>query len=206
MFITFEGIDGSGKTTQIKLLSDFLESKGYEVILIREPGGTTFSESIRELLLNSKHSINRISELMLFEAARADLTEKIIIPALNKGKFVLSDRFYDSTTAYQGYGRGIDLNKIETLNKLGALDVSPDITFYLNIDIKTSEERSKARKKDRIESSGIEFYEKVVKGFEEISKKYPHRFIKINASNDIESTHKKVLRSVLEHEKYLEYK
>jgi len=158
MFITFEGIDGSGKTTQILMLKDYLDSIGCQTIFIREPGGTKFSEIIRDILLNKDIDINPTSELMLFEAARADLTHRVIIPALRKGIFVLSDRFFDSTTTYQGYGRRLDLNQIMGINEMATFGIEPDITFYLKLSLEESHKRSKHKKADRMERSGEEFF------------------------------------------------
>ena len=196
MFITFEGIDGCGKSTQIKLLAKHLKSIGKEVVLIREPGGTSLSENIREILLNSKHNINEISELLLFEAARAELTEKVIKPALDKGAYVLSDRFYDSTSAYQGYGRGIDLDKIDILNKVGALGIEPDVTFYLDIPLEMSQVRSGEKIKDRMERESDDFFRRVIEGFREIAKKNPKRVIMIDASKEIEATYNLILKEI----------
>ena len=141
MFITFEGIDGCGKSTQIGLLAEYLNSKGIENIMIREPGGTRFSEEIRKILLHSKKDINIISEMLLFEAARADLTHKVIKPALKKGFYVLSDRFYDSTTAYQGYGRGLPIDELEMIHKVATSGIVPDITFYLDLPLEVARKR-----------------------------------------------------------------
>ena len=182
MFITFEGIDGSGKSTQLKHTAEYLKSLGKEVVCLREPGGTEFSEQIREILLSVKNKINPVSELLLFEAARADLTQNIIIPSLKSGKFVLSDRFFDSTTAYQGYGRELDLHTINTLNSFSSFAIEPDLTFYLKIDLALSHKRSKNRKPDRMESSGDNFFKKVINGFDKLAIKYPNRIITIESS------------------------
>lgn len=146
MFITFEGIDGSGKTTQILLLKDYLESVGCKTMFLREPGGTKFSEIIRDILLNKDLEINPVSELMLFEAARANLTNEVIIPALQKGIFVLCDRFYDSTTTYQGFGRELDLAQVMAVNEMATFGIEPDITFYLRLSLEESKKRSKHKK------------------------------------------------------------
>lgn len=193
MFITFEGIDGCGKTTQIRLLSEYLQKNDKEVLSIREPGGTEFSEEIREILLHSKHNLNSISELMLFEAARADLTEKIIKPALEQGKFVLSDRFFDSTTAYQGYGRGLNLENVQNINLFATNNLKPDITFYLRINLDTSDNRTNHRKLDKIESSGSEFFKKLINGFDEIANQNPDRIIIIDAENSIEKISNEII-------------
>ncbi len=185
MFISFEGIDGSGKTTQIQLLKDYYISKGREVITLREPGGTLFSEKIRELLLSKDFELNSFTELMLFEAARSYLTENIIKPALENGKVVLCDRFFDSTTAYQGYGRGLDIKFLTLCNEMAVSSVYPNITFYLNVKLSESKRRSQERIADRIESSGNDFYKKVQFGFDELAKLYPKRINEIDANQEI---------------------
>ncbi len=169
IFVTFEGIDGCGKTTQIKLLEKYLTEKKHEVVSLREPGGTVFSEVVREILLSNKTDVNPVSELFLFEAARSDLTEKIILPELKAGKIVLCDRFFDSTTAYQAYGRGLDLVTVSGLNRFATADLVPDLTFYFDISLETSAERTGDKIKDRMESSGREFFERVVSGFRKIA-------------------------------------
>ena len=150
MFITFEGIDACGKSTQIKLLSKYLTDKGIENILIREPGGTPFSEELRQILLNSIDDINIISEMMLFEAARADLTEKVIKPALDKDVYVLCDRFYDSTTAYQGYGRGLPVEELERLHLIATSSLKPDKTIFLDISLELAKKLSGMKNPDRM--------------------------------------------------------
>lgn len=188
MFISFEGIDGCGKTTQLNLLSDYLISIGYEIIKLREPGGTEISEKIREILLNSKEDIHSITELLLFESARSHLVNTIIKPAISENKIVISDRFYDSTTAYQGYGRGLDVETVERFNSIASLGIEPDITFYLDVDLATAKERSTRRIYDRIESSGNEFFERVIGGFRQLSLKHPERINQIDASGEIPAT------------------
>jgi len=194
MFISFEGIDGSGKSTQISLLKDYLESSGKTVLVLREPGGTVFAEQIREILLHSKDHINPISELFLFEAARADLTHNVIKPALEDGKIVLIDRFFDSTTAYQGFGRGLDIDTLIQINKFATSMLFPDITFYLQVSLEISELRSNNKKRDRIEKSGNEFFQKVIEGFEKLSDMEADRFVKINAEGNIQETNELILK------------
>lgn len=189
MFITFEGIDGSGKTTQIELLDRYLKEMGKKVYVVREPGGTDLSENIRELLLNTNEEISDISELLLFQAARAQLTSKIILPKLKDGFIVISDRYFDSTTAYQGFGRNISLKIVEKSNSIGSLGVIPDITFYLNVDLIESEKRGINKSKDRIEKSSDDFFNKVIQGFKYISKKENKRFINVNGKQSIEDIH-----------------
>ncbi len=184
MFITFEGIDGSGKTTQSKLLTDYL--CGYNVVLTREPGGTDFAEKIREVLLTN--SIDHISELLVFLSMRQEHMKKLILPSLQAGKVVICDRFVDSTVAYQGYGLGVDLKLIEKLHSL--LNIRyPDATFILDVDIKIALQRAKDRNK--YEKMGCNFYNRVRKGFHEIAANNQHRCYiiteaqKVNAYNKI---------------------
>lgn len=188
MFISFEGIDGSGKTTQLQILATYLESIGYEVMLLREPGGVPLSESIRGLLLNSTEDINPITELLLFEASRSHLVHSLIKPAIAQGKIILCDRFLDSTTAYQGYGRGIDLDIINTFNSIATLGIMPDLTFYLDVEFSTAEMRSNRKIYDRIENAGKEFYLRVIQGFRELASNYPERIFRIDASRELETT------------------
>lgn len=196
MFISFEGIDGSGKSTQIKLLQEKLESFGKTVVSLREPGGTELSEKIRELLLHKDYDLNSETELLLFESARAYLTNTIIIPSLQSGKVVLIDRFFDSTIAYQGYGRGLDLDFIDKCNLFATQGIEPDITFYLKINMNTSNERRIMDTKDRIEKSGLEFYQKVISGFDNIAINNPKRVVTINAENSISTIHDEIMEIV----------
>ena len=186
MLITFEGIDGSGKSTQIELLKNYLLSKGKQVLTFREPGGTPFAEKIREILLDHHIEINAISELLLFESARADLTEKNIIPAIKEGKIVILDRYFDSTTAYQGFGRGLDLTFIESLNKQATFYTIPDITFYLRIPYSVSLERRK-QKIDRMELAGDDFYHRLIDGYDKLAEQNPKRIKVIDSTQSIDS-------------------
>ena len=171
MLITFEGIDGSGKTTQSKRLFRFLKERGLPVHLFREPGGTPLAERLREILLVEE--MDERTELLLFEASRAELCSKIILPLLESGEIVILDRFTDSTLAYQGYGRGIDLELVERLNEFSTFGLRPDLTFLLDLDPRTSLERVKER--TRFES--LEFLKKVREGFLEIARKEPDRVV-----------------------------
>lgn len=184
MLITFEGIDGSGKSTQIQLLKNFLIERNKSVTTLREPGGTVLAEKIREILLNDKNDINPVSELLLFEAARADLTEKEIIPAINKGIIVILDRYFDSTTAYQGFGRGIDLNIVQTINKFATFNIVPDLTFYLKIPYNNSKVRRKSNS-DRMENAVDDFFHHLIDGFDKIAKDNPNRVKIIDATQSI---------------------
>ncbi len=196
MFITFEGIDGCGKSTHAKLLSDFLNRKGFKTLILREPGGTEFSEKIRDILLTSEYVLNPEIELLLFEAARSHLTQNIIKKELNAGTAVISDRYFDSTTAYQGYGRGIDLNIINICNHLSTNGLKPDITFYLDLEINEALARSKDRVLDNIEKSGNSFFEKVIEGYKKIAIEEPDRVIIINANGTVEETYNQIINHI----------
>ncbi|UCD95264.1 MAG: dTMP kinase [Candidatus Zixiibacteriota bacterium] len=185
-FITFEGIDGCGKTTQLELADNFLTASGRETLVIREPGSTPLSERIRDILLDNSLSVNPVSELMLYIAARAELVNNAIIPAIAAGKVVLCDRFYDSTTAYQGYGRGIDVTLISQLHRLTVGSHSPDLTFLIDVDYETSLSRRKLTA-DRLESESEEFFGKVRDGFVKIAEAEPERVVVIDGGKTIES-------------------
>ena len=184
-FISFEGIDGSGKSTQIDLLNQELSLKGEKVVVLREPGGTKISEKIRKILLDKKNSnLSNEAESLLFFASRNQLLKEKIIPMLNKGYFVICDRFNDSTIAYQGYGFDIDYNILESISTFATSNNQPSLTFYLDILPSVSVERRKSILDDRIEDKGIEYMKKVRAGFLSISKKNPHRIININGALD----------------------
>lgn len=193
MFITFEGIDGSGKTTQLNLLADYLVEKGYEVIKLREPGGTILSEKIRELLLDKSIPIPPMTELLLFNSARSFLVETIIKPAIESGKIVLCDRFYDSTTAYQAFGRELNYENVITINDLAAGGLIPDLTFYIDIDLETHKIRTLGKDFDRMESSGDEFYRKVIEGYRKLSETNENRIKKIISKNEISDTFNEII-------------
>lgn len=197
MFITFEGVDGSGKSTHLELLKKELADAGHDVVSLREPGGTAFSETIRELLLTADYGLGPNTELLLFQAARSYLTEKVILPALKAGRIVLCDRYFDSTTAYQGYGRGIDMKVIHTSNQIGSLGVIPDVTFFFDISLEISKKRSGNRgPKDNIESSGDEFYGKVIEGYRALARS-EERIIRIDASSDMETVSREIKKLTL---------
>ena len=176
LFITFEGIDGCGKSTQIGLLESYLKEKGKEVLLIREPGGTAVGEKIREILLEKKNdSMKPLTELLLFEAARAQITEEKIIPATEAGKVVICDRFFDSTTAYQGYAREMGTELTDLLNGIATAGRSPDITFVLDIDPEQAYARRVGRggEEDRMEALGLLFQQKVREGYLKLASDNP---------------------------------
>lgn len=189
MFITFEGIDKSGKTTQSQLLIKKLEESGYKVIFLREPGGTKISEKIRTILLDNDNSeMVASAEYLLYSASRTQLVHEVIVPALNNKKVVVCDRYYDSSTAYQGYGRGIDLKTIDFINNFAA-PIKPDLTFFIDIDIDEANRRTIDMKegKDRLESAGDSFFNKVRKGFLSVASNEPERFIVIDGKESKES-------------------
>ena len=191
LFITFEGIDGCGKTTQIELLKESLEKKGYTVLLTREPGAKGLGEKLREILLNYDGEVSSNCESFLFLADRAQHIDTIIKPAINKGVIVLCDRHTDSTVAYQGYGRQLDLEQIYQLNKIATNGIIPDITFILDIDIDTSLQRI-GKGRDRMENSGREFFERVRKGYIEISEKEPQRVKLLQGNSPIKDIQNKI--------------
>lgn len=167
MLITFEGIDGCGKTTQIKNLTNYLKEKHLNATVFREPGGTRLSEMIREILLHEPGDMDFRTELLLFSAARSQLVKEKVIPILKKGEIVVLDRYYDSTVAYQGYGRNsMNIQHIHFLNKLATHDTVPDITFYLKITPEIASERTRDSQKDRMESAGPDFFERVKSGYD----------------------------------------
>lgn len=185
LFITFEGTDGCGKTTQIELLKKYLEEKGYKVVLTREPGAKGLGEKLREILLNYDGDVSSNCESFLFLADRAQHIDMLIKPAIERGEVVLCDRHTDSTVAYQGYGRGLDLNQIKMLNDIATNGVKPDMTFVFDIDIETAQERV-GKTKDRMESAGVEFFKRVRQGYLEIAKSEPERVKVLDATQTIE--------------------
>jgi dTMP kinase len=209
MLITFEGIDASGKSTQLRLLKNHLQHEGYEVLALREPGGVQLSEQIRTMLLGSKEDMGSITELLLFSASRAELIKQLVLPALDTQKLVLLDRFYDSTTAYQGYGRGINLRTIQTINEIASLGITPALTFFLDILPEDAMIRKFSEKSlplsfgknesplDRMESSGLEFYHRVRSGYQAIAREHHYRFITMDALESMQEIHKKISTMVL---------
>lgn len=183
LFISLEGIDGSGKTTLIQYLQDKLAT--YPLLRIREPGGTAISEKIRELLLNiDNYLITARTEAILYAAARSQVVEQLIKPALDEGKLVLADRYVDSTMAYQGYGRGLDLQFLFTLNQLCTSGLLPDATILLDITPQVGEKRRKHEEADRLEKEGREFQARVREGYLRLAIKEPKRFYVINANRE----------------------
>ena len=192
LFITFEGADGCGKSTQMKLLADYLKNQGYEVVLTREPGGKGLGEKIREILLNYDGEVSDRCESFLFLADRAQNIDTIVKPAVNSGKIVLCDRHTDSTVAYQGYGRGLDLEEINMLNNLATSSTKPDLTFVFDIDTETSMQRV-GKEKDRMESAGVEFHNRVRNGYLKLAQQESERIKVIDATKTIEEIHLEVI-------------
>jgi len=182
-FITFEGSEGSGKSTQIVLLRSYLKKKRKSVIFVREPGGTKISEHIRKLLLDVKsEGMNDETEMLLYMAARAQLVAQVILPALNKGQIVLCDRFLDSTVAYQGFGNDVNMMMIKKIGAFATQGISPDLTFFFDLDVKTGFSRIGQRAKDRIERRALNYHRRVHQGFKKIAQREPHRVKTIQAS------------------------
>ncbi|NWG29411.1 MAG: dTMP kinase [Ignavibacteriaceae bacterium] len=196
MFISFEGIDFSGKSTQIELLKDYLVEHNKKVEILREPGGTEISEKIRRILLDNKNEkMFAEAELLLFSASRAQLVRQKIRPYLEKGIYVISDRFHDSSTAYQGYGRGIPLDIVMKVHQLAIGDTIPDLTFFIDIPVGIANERKKKKTKvklDRIELADIEFFNRVRSGYLEIAKK-EERFKVIDGTQTIETIRNQII-------------
>ncbi|MBI4839138.1 MAG: dTMP kinase [Nitrospirae bacterium] len=196
-FLTFEGIEGSGKSTQLKLLSSYLKAKGLKVLTTEEPGGTKIGLQIRGILLAPENSMHPLTELLLYNTSRAQHVREIIYPALMQGAVVICDRFFDSTVAYQGYGRGIEISVIRTLNEITAPDLKPFVTFLLDMDVEEGLRRNvKARKRDRLELETVEFHKRVREGYFEIAKEEPERVKIIDASGSTEEVHKKIIEAL----------
>ncbi len=189
-FITIDGVEGAGKSTQITFICDYLQAKGVNVVLTREPGGTDLGEQIRELLLSTKtKSMHSDSELLLIFAARNEHIHNKITPALERGDWVLSDRFTDASYAYQGGGRGLDIKRIEQLEEWVLQDFTPDMTLLLDIPVEQGMSRVESRgEKDRIELEAMDFFERVRQAYIARSKKYPERIKLINSSKTKEHT------------------
>ena len=192
LFITFEGADGCGKTTQMNLLKDYLKYRGYEVVLTREPGCVGLGQKIRELLLNYDGEVSPVCESFLFLADRAQNVDVIVKRNIDLGRIVISDRHTDSSLAYQGYGRELDVDRIDMLNNIATSGLKPDLTYVFDIDAETSMQRV-GKEKDRMESAGKEFFERVRQGYLKIAQKEPNRVKVINAVDSIDNIHKQVV-------------
>jgi dTMP kinase len=192
LFITFEGIEGCGKSTQAELLAKFLTTSGFAVLLTREPGGPLISEKIREILLNKELTeMHALTELFLYMASRSQHTAEWILPALSKGKIVISDRYYDSTYAYQGVARGIPKDKIAIMNRIATQGLKPDITFILDLPPEQGLARL-SKSLDRLENENIEFHQKVRQAYLELASKEPERIKVLDGMENIENLHHKI--------------
>lgn len=194
LFITTEGTDGSGKTTQIRLMEAYLREKGYEVVVTREPGGTGIGEKIRSLILAPENTeMSEATEMLLYASARAQLVNELIKPAIKAGRIVICDRFVDSSYAYQGFGRGIDLRTIEGINEVALNGIKPDLTFFFDIDPKAALLRRIATTgADRIEKEAFDFHVRVYNGYRDLARIYTERIKTIDANRSVEEIFEEV--------------
>lgn len=204
MFITLEGIEGCGKTTQTELLSAYLLENGYSVVKTREPGGTPFGEALRKVLLQKDLNIAPLSELLVFMAVRAQHMEEVIMPALSAGKVVLCDRFVDATYAYQGYGRGTDLGVIGNLNRLVTKGVTPNLTVLIDCDPQTGLTRKLVDnpQSDRFEKEEVSFHQAIRIGYQKLAAEEPKRFFVVAGDQDPQFVHRMIrdkVKALLEH-------
>ena len=195
-FITFEGSEGCGKSTQIKLLSEALIKQGRSVLTTREPGGTDVGEKIREILMDPSYlELTDLTEVFLYEAARAQLVNEIIVPSLDSGHNVLCDRFSESTLAYQGYGGKISVEWIQKIDQMARGGLSPDLTLFIDVDPEVGLKRARASAKeiDRLEEKDLEYHKRVYQGYLELAKKNPDRIKVVDGSKGVQEVHKEIL-------------
>lgn len=200
-FISFEGIEGAGKSTQIIKTKEYLEGMGHRVLVLREPGGTPFGEKLRQAILNSNTDIHPVAELHLFASSRAQLLEEVTLRELNNpGTVVIYDRYLDSTIAYQGHARGLGMKGVLQSHLSFPLTLMPHRTFYLKIEPETSQARQKMRNapKDYFERKGMDFYKKLYEGYETVTKLFPERVVTINADRDIDAVFHSIQDSLTE--------
>jgi dTMP kinase len=200
MLIAFEGIDGSGKTTQAEMLSAQLNNEGISNVILREPGGTALGEGIREILLHrSDLKISAIAEFLLFSASRAQLMQEKIQPALNSSEVVILDRYFYSSIAYQGFGRGIPIPEINSVNHFATQNVIPDVIFLFKLDMKTALERRaiSGRRADRMENGEMEFFQKVIDGFAYCAREEPNRFVTVDGRESAERLSEEIFQNVM---------
>lgn len=195
-FLSFEGIEGAGKSTQITKVKNFLEAKNFRVLVLREPGGTPFGEKMRQAILETKAEITPLAEAHLFASSRAQLLSEVILKELAvPNTIVICDRYIDSSIAYQGHARGLGVAQILNIHNIFPLNLVPHLTFYLRINVETSEKRQKMRNapKDYFEARGIEFYKKLVTGYDLVAELFPQRVLKLDAEISVESMTDKIL-------------
>lgn len=196
-FITFEGIDGCGKSTQAKLLMESLNEEGCKTILVREPGGTRVSEAVREILLTKgMDELENRTEALLMTASRAQLTDEIILPNLDKGNWVIADRFTDSTLAYQGGGRQLDIEWLIKLNDFATAGLLPDITVFVDIVPEEGQRRKEADNPDRIEKAGMDFQQNVRKMYHEIAKRFSERIFVVDGHETIKNIQRNIWQEI----------
>ena len=189
-FITFEGPEGSGKSTVMKAVEAFLQNEGYEIVTTREPGGIKIAEDIREIILSKDNTMmSAKTEALLFAASRNQHLEEKVIPALNEGKIILCDRFVDSSLAYQGYARGLGVDEIFTINKFAIGETMPDVTIFIDVPPEVGLKRvfSNTRKVDRLDLETKEFHQKVYEGYHRLAKRFDNRFVIIDGTNPVET-------------------
>ncbi|MBI4744796.1 MAG: dTMP kinase [Actinobacteria bacterium] len=197
LFISLEGTEGAGKTTQMEMLGKYLEKKNYHVVLAREPGGTVIGDRIRKILLNPEFkAMNPITEALLYAASRAQYVAEVIKPALRAGKIVISDRYVDSSYAYQSFGRGLNLKKIVDINNWATDEIIPDLTILFDLPADVGLERIKDDFTDRMEQESVTFHRNVVRGFLKLAKKFPDRYRIIDGTKDVHSVHSEVVKIV----------
>jgi len=196
-FITVEGIDGCGKTTQAEFIVDGLVDAGLSAKLVREPGGDPISESIRKLLLHAEESMSDRAEALLMIASRAQLTDKVILPQIINGTWVVADRYADSTLAYQGGGRGLSVQSLDSINQFGTYTLKPDLTFFIDISIDVANSRMRVER-DRIEKEGNEFQQRVREQYLKLHESDPNRFILINGEQSVDNVRKEIWTHIKE--------
>ncbi len=196
-FITVEGIDGCGKTTQAEFIVDGLVDAGLSAKLVREPGGDPISESIRKLLLHAEESMSDRAEALLMIASRAQLTDKVILPQIINGTWVVADRYADSTLAYQGGGRGLSVQSLDSINQFGTYTLKPDLTFFIDISIDVANSRMRVER-DRIEKEGNEFQQRVREQYFKLHESDPNRFILINGEQSVDNVRKEIWTHIKE--------
>ena len=198
-FLSFEGIEGAGKSTQITRLKTYLEEKNYRVLILREPGGTPFGEKMRQAILETKNEITPLAEAHLFASSRAQLLSEVILKELAEpNTIVICDRYIDSSLVYQGHARGLGVAEVLSIHNVFPLNIVPHLTFYLRINVETSEKRQKMRNapKDYFEAKGIEFYKKLVVGYDLMAELFPHRIVKFDAEVGLDAMTNQILKTI----------
>lgn len=200
LFVTFEGPEGCGKTTQVRLLAERLRARGYDVLTTREPGGTRIGDQIRAILLNPAHTeMVPAAEILLFSAARAQIVHEVILPHLQRGGIVLCDRFADSTLAYQGYGHGLNLDVLRVITAFATAGLTPDVTFYLDIPVEEGLRRKAQAGQaewNRMEQRELAYHQRVQDGYRRLIAAEPTRWVVIDAGKSIEDIHMQVMQEV----------